>query len=149
MSMFLNPILFSLSRKVICLTRIFVNHNWTHQHRMILNISNKNNFTPTVPLFLCSSDTGHLFVFGFLKHFPFLGLLSFFFHLTGTVYLISFCSEFGLNIVSLKSSYLFSPPQSQLVISIPVTLSCYSNYKFLKLCCPFICFFLLVPEYRI
>ena len=140
MSMFLDHILSSLSRKVICLTRIFLNHNWTHQHRIILKISNKNNFTPTIPLFLCSSDTGHLFVFGFPKHFPFSGLLSFFFHLTGTICLISFCSEFGLNIISLERSYLFSPPQFQLVISIPVTLSHYSNDKFLKLCYLFICF---------
>lgn len=149
MSRFLNPILSSLPRKRICLTRIFVNHNWTRQHRIILKISNKNNFTPTIPLSLCSSDTGHLFVFGFLKHFPFLGLLSFSFHLTGTVCLLSFCSEFGLSIVFLERSYLFSPPQFQLVISIPVTLSRYSNDKFLKLHCLFICFFLLVSEYRI
>lgn len=104
-----NPILSFLSQNIICLTRILLSHKATHQHRIILNFSNHSNSTSYPPPFLWSSDTGHLSVLGFPKHFPFLEILCLLFHPSGMFRFRSSHSGFGLKFFSLKGSFLFSP----------------------------------------
>lgn len=110
-----NPILSSISRKVICLTRILSNYNWdrTHQHRIMLEIGSDSNSTP-LPPFLCSN--GHLSVFGWPKHFPFLGIFYLLFHLSGIFCFRSSHSGLGWTASPQRGGSCFPLPPPLLVI---------------------------------